>query len=78
MRPVFPWAEFGTLSATVHRVAQEVREGKVRVELRIEPESTFRSKLQHGMPGSLEIAVERTSPASLVLRMAGQLLTAAR
>jgi multidrug resistance efflux pump len=74
----FPWAEFGTLTVTVHRVAQEVRDGKVRVELRIEPSSTFQSKLQHGMPGSLEIAVERTAPASLVLRMAGQLLTAAR
>lgn len=74
----FPWAEFGAVSASVHRVAQEVRDGKVRVELAIEPDSAFRGKLQHGMPGSLEIAVERVTPASLVLRMAGQLLTAAR
>jgi membrane fusion protein (multidrug efflux system) len=74
----FPWAEFGTVSASVRRVAQEVRDGKVRVELSIEPGSTYRGRLEHGMPGSLEIAVERVSPAFLVLRMAGQRLTAAR
>jgi membrane fusion protein (multidrug efflux system) len=74
----FPWAEFGAVPARVHRVAQEVRDGRVRVELRIQADSGFRGQLQHGMPGSLEIAVERISPASLVLRMAGQLLTAAR
>lgn len=72
----FPWAEFGTIQATVQRVAQEVRDGKVRVELAIDPKSGFRARPQHGMPGSLEIAVERISPASLVLRTAGQLLTA--
>ena len=71
----FPWAEFGTVSARVERVAQEVRDGKVRVELALAEKSTFRGTLQHGMPGTLEVAVERVSPMGLTLRTAGQWLT---
>jgi len=71
----FPWAEFGTVSATVARVAQEVRDGKVRVELVLADKSSFRGTLQHGMPGTLEVSVERVSPMSLILRTAGQWLT---
>lgn len=72
----FPWAEFGTVSATVTRVAQEVREGRVRVELTVSPDSNYRGNLQHGMPGNLEITVERLSPLALISRTAGQWLTA--
>jgi len=71
----FPWAEFGTVSARVERVAQEVRDGKVRVELALAEKSSFRGTLQHGMPGTLEVAVERVSPMGLTLRTAGQWLT---
>jgi multidrug resistance efflux pump len=71
----FPWAEFGTVSASVVRVAQEVRDGKVRVELALLPESNFRGTLAHGMPGTLEVAVDRVSPMALTLRTAGQWLT---
>lgn len=74
----FPWPEFGSVSAAVDRVAQEIRAESVRVELSIDARSTFRGTLQHGMPGSLEIAVERLTPLALVLRTAGQLLTAPR
>jgi multidrug resistance efflux pump len=74
----FPWAEFGSVAATVARVAQEVREGKVRVELAIAGNSDFRGKLEHGMPGTVEVAVERITPLALVLRTAGQWLTAPR
>ena len=70
----FPWAEFGTVSATVTHVAQEARDGKVRVELAIDAHSSFRGGLEHGMPGTIEVAVERVSPLSLVLRTAGQWL----
>jgi membrane fusion protein (multidrug efflux system) len=72
----FPWAEFGAVAATVTRVAQEVRDGKVRVELSIRDHSGFRGHLEHGMPGTLEVEVERVAPLSLVLRTAGQWLTA--
>ena len=71
----FPWAEYGTVSATVTRVAQEIRDGKVRVELAIDDHSSFRGTLEHGMPGMLEVAVECLSPLSLVLRTSGQWLT---
>lgn len=74
----FPWAEFGSVAATVERVAQEVRDGNVRVELAIANNSSFRGKLEHGMPGTLEVVVERLTPLSLVLRTAGQWLTAYR
>jgi membrane fusion protein (multidrug efflux system) len=70
----FAWAEFGTVSATVARVAQEARDGKVRVELTLTSKSSFHGELEHGMPGSLEIAVEQVSPLHLLLRTAGQAL----
>jgi membrane fusion protein (multidrug efflux system) len=74
----FPWTEFGAVSATVTRVAQEIRDNGVRVELAIDPHSAFRVPLEHGMPGALEIAVERQTPLALVLRAAGQSLTGRR
>jgi multidrug resistance efflux pump len=72
----FPWAEFGSVAVTVIRVAQEVRDGSVRVELAIADNSGFRGKLEHGMPGTVEVTVERMTPVALVLRTAGQWLTA--
>jgi membrane fusion protein (multidrug efflux system) len=71
----FPWAEFGSVAATVSRVAQEVRDGNVRVELTVDPESTFRGTIAHGMPGSLDVIVEHATPLALVLRAAGRTLT---
>jgi len=71
----FPWAEFGVVDATVTQVAREVRDGKVRVELSLDPSPGFRGRLDHGMPGSIEVAVERVSPMGLVLRTAGQWFT---
>ncbi len=71
----YPWAEFGSVSATVARVAQEIRDGKVRVELAINPGSSFRGRLEHGMPGTIEVAVERVTPLTLVLRTTGQWMT---
>ena len=74
----FPWAEFGTVSAKVSEVAAEIRDGNARVELEIQPGSSFRGTLEHGMPGTLEVVVERATPLSLVMRSAGQWLTAHR
>jgi membrane fusion protein (multidrug efflux system) len=69
----FPWAQHGTLPATVTRVASEVRDGRVRVELDVLPHH-LTVPLQHGQPGTLEVEVERASPAVLVLRAAGKVL----
>jgi len=70
----FPWAQYGTVAATVSRVAGEVRDGRVRVELLVNPQSASRIPLQHGMPGSVEVQVENVSPAALALRAAGQMI----
>jgi multidrug resistance efflux pump len=70
----FPWTQYGTLAATVRRVASEVRNGRVRVELSVDVEQASPIPLQHGLPGSVEVQVERVVPATLVLRTAGKLL----
>jgi multidrug resistance efflux pump len=74
----FPWAQWGTAPASVSRVATEVRDGSVRVELRVDSSRPCRIPLQHGMPGSVEVSVERITPATLILRLAGRLLAAPR
>lgn len=73
----FPWTQYGTVEATVSRVASEVREGMVRVELEADA-SNSRIPLQHGLPGSVEIEVERISPAALVMRASGRWLAEPR
>lgn len=70
----FPWAQYGTVTATVARVASEVRDGKVRVELALNLDPRSRIPFQHGMPGSVEIETERISPATLAMRAAGGLV----
>ncbi|AUX25833.1 hypothetical protein SOCEGT47_063860 [Sorangium cellulosum] len=70
----FPWTEYGTLSATVERVATEAKEGRIRVELGVRPDPASPIPMQHGLPGSVVIEVERVSPATLVLRAAGQIV----
>jgi membrane fusion protein (multidrug efflux system) len=69
----FPWSQYGRVMASVRRVAHEPRAGKIRVELTIPPRHVS-IPLQHGLPGIVEIEVERASPAVLVLRAAGALL----
>ncbi len=71
----FPWAQYGAVSATVASAANEVRDGQVRVELAVRSDAVPSSLLQHGLPGTIEIAVDHVSPAALVLRTAGLLLT---
>jgi membrane fusion protein (multidrug efflux system) len=70
----FPWTQYGSLAATVSRVASEVRNGHVRVELAIHPDWASPIPLQHGLPGTVEVQVERVALATLVLRTAGKLL----
>ena len=74
----FPWTQYGSLTATVHSVASEVRDGRVRVELAVDSESAARLPLQHGLRGTVEVEVEQAAPATLVLRAAGQLLATPR
>lgn len=72
----FPWAQYGTVPTRVARVADEIRDGKVRVELTVGSNFPSRVPPQHGLPGSVEVEVEQVSPAKLVLRSAGEIVGA--
>jgi membrane fusion protein (multidrug efflux system) len=72
----FPWAQFGTIHAEVARVASDIRDNKLRVELAVKQASSSRIPFQHGLPGSVEVEVERVSPIALVLRAAGRFVGA--
>ena len=70
----FPSIQYGALSATVSRVSSELRDGSIRVEMAIADDTPEGLPLQHGLPGTAEVEVERVSPAALVLRAAGKIL----
>ena len=73
----FPWAQYGTIPAEVTRAAGEIRDGKVRVELALRALASSPIPLQHGLPGSVEVEIERVSPAALLLRSAGAAMVGA-
>jgi membrane fusion protein (multidrug efflux system) len=59
------------VDAHVVRVANEIREGSVRIELAVEPPTNPAIQMEHGLPGSVEVAVEQVAPLTLLLRAAG-------
>jgi membrane fusion protein, adhesin transport system len=71
----FPWARYGTIDATVSRVATEIHDGVLRVDFTPARSGNPTAIMQHGIPGVIEVAIERAAPASLVLRAAGFLLS---
>ncbi len=71
----FPWLQYGSIRAEVQRVADEVRNDRVRVELAVVAENGSPIPLQHGLPGSIEVEVEHTTPMTLVLRTLSRRLT---
>jgi len=74
----FPWTEYGSINATVTHVGSEVRDGRIRVELAVNRHSASRIPMQHGLPGTVQVQVERISPASLVLLVVGRGLGGSR
>jgi len=74
----FPWTQYGSIPVRVAHVAQEAHEGHVRVELSIVNGNAQDIPLQHGLPGSVEVEIERTSPAQLVWQAAGKRLASER
>jgi multidrug resistance efflux pump len=73
----FPWTQYGHLPATVHSVASETREGRVRVELTVHHVPSSPIPLEHGLPGTVEIEVERVAPVALLIRTLGYALMTA-
>ncbi len=74
----YPWTQFGTLPAKVTNVANEPTAGKIRIELAVQPRENSAMVLQHGLTGSVEVEVDRVSPASMILRSAVKLLSASQ
>lgn len=74
----FPWTQYGSVRGTVVDVVSEICDGRVRVELKVDSDPTSAIPLQHGLPGSVEVEVERISPATLVLRTAGRWVASPR
>lgn len=72
----YPWTQHGVVEVRVSSVATEPRGGRVRVEFDITrvPDSVH---LEHGLHGAIEVVTEHTSPARLLLRLAGQMLVPA-
>ncbi len=73
----FPWAQFGTVAATVSRVAGEIRDNRIRVEFTPQAGWPPGVTAQHGLPGTMEVTLERVAPAELLLRAVGQRLAGA-
>lgn len=74
----YAWTQYGTIPATVADAANEPSGGRIRVELTLTAGVPTRIPLGHGLPGSAEVAIERVSPAVLVLRAAGQAMAIRR
>jgi multidrug resistance efflux pump len=72
----FPWTQYGVVSARVTKVASELRNERMRVDLTVDADAASPIPFQHGLPGTVEVEVDRVSPATLVLRTAGLLLAA--
>ncbi len=72
----FPWSQFGSIEARVFRVATEIRDQVVRVELAPLPGTAPKIIMQHGLPGVVSVNLEKASPAELILRAVGQLTVA--
>jgi membrane fusion protein (multidrug efflux system) len=74
----YPWAQYGTVAATVREVGNEPSGGLIRVEFALKPDPRSAIPLAHGLPGTVEVEVEEVSPAVLLLRAAGQHLAPAK
>lgn len=80
----FPWTQYGSIHAAVASVASEptlvnlsgeTQHERIRVEFKIDPHSAPLIPIQYGLPGTVEIEVDRISPARLILRAAGKMMT---
>ena len=68
----FPWTEYGSLKLAVASVSNEARDGRIRVEFKLSEPVNQTIPLEHGLPGAIEVDVDRVSPAVLVLRAVGK------
>jgi membrane fusion protein (multidrug efflux system) len=73
----FPFTQYGAVHGVVASVGEEARAGKIRVELTLN-RSTPQIPLQHALPGSVQVEIDRVTPATLTWRAVGQGLSGRR
>lgn len=73
----YPATGFQGIQAEVQHVAQEVRDGTIRVELSIADAVSEGWVLEHGMPGRVQVATKQKSPAELLWQAAGRVIVSA-
>lgn len=73
--PAFPWTQYGSIRARVDHIGTALERKHNRVELALGQNWPKSIPMQHGLPADVEILVERITPAKLVLRTVGSLLT---
>jgi len=71
----FPWTQYGHVRASVQSVASETRDGRLRVDLALDPSHSPPVALEHGLPGAVEVETERVAPVALLLRALGRSMT---
>src|SRR5581483_1736683 len=72
--PDFRPSQYGTVPAQVRRVADEIRNGRIEVVLVVSSPIAGHIPFRNGLSGSVEVEVERISPAALIFRSAGALM----
>lgn len=69
----YSWVQYGSIPVTVHSVSSEVNENQlIRVELSIDDQPIELIALQHGLPGTAKVIIDRTTPFAVVLRLIGK------
>ncbi|MEZ5553272.1 MAG: HlyD family efflux transporter periplasmic adaptor subunit [Pseudomonadales bacterium] len=64
-----PWTEYGTLDATVIRVASEERDAEVRVDLDLEMNNPLAEQLDHGLKGQAVVQIHEATLARRLLNL---------
>jgi multidrug resistance efflux pump len=70
----YPWTQYGVVTGVVARVASEPSENRLRVEVQLDAAQPNTLELEHGLEGALEVAVERVTPLTLLLRAVGTMV----
>lgn len=69
----FPWLRHGALRGTVVAVGLIPTNGRVRVEIALDPSPPV--PLHHGLTGTAEVHLQTTTPLRLIMRAAGAFLS---
>jgi hemolysin D len=66
-----PWTQYGLLDGRVKRVGSEERDGRVRVDIELEPRGPLYESISHGLKGRATVLVEETTLARKLVNLLG-------